>query len=133
MRKTTNVPLLMIKFLLIIAVTLVGAQLSTPEISAVSRYETRCGWFSNPTPANAWLDDRDGTWIIGVQGGHQAEGDWPDFKPQQWVKTNGNYGYGCACLRVSVNHKTKEILEIKSSSARPLAACRKDRALKEPK
>jgi Protein of unknown function (DUF4087) len=50
----------------------------------VGQLETRCGWFSNPTPANASLFDRDGEWIIGVQGGYQAEGDWPDFEPGQW-------------------------------------------------
>jgi hypothetical protein len=22
--------------------------------------EKRCGWFQNPTPANAWLTDKDG-------------------------------------------------------------------------
>jgi hypothetical protein len=95
--------------------------------------ETRCGWFSNPTPANAWLADKDGEWIIGVQGGRQADGDWPDFKPAEWVRTNGNYGYGCACLRVKADRKTLDILEIKSAHARPLSACRRDRALKEPK
>jgi Protein of unknown function (DUF4087) len=95
--------------------------------------ETRCGWFSNPTPANAWLADKDGEWIVGVQGGRQADGDWPGFKPAEWVRTNGNYGYGCACLRVKVDRKTLAILEIKSAHARPLSACRRDRALKEPK
>ncbi len=98
-----------------------------------NRFEIRCGWFENPTPANASLFDRDGEWIIGVQGGHQAEGDYPDFKPEQWVKTNGEYGYGCACLRVKVDRETRKVLEIKSSSARALAVCRKDRSLKEPK
>ncbi|MGH9760842.1 MAG: DUF4087 domain-containing protein [Blastocatellia bacterium] len=98
-----------------------------------SRFETRCGWFSNPTPGNASLYDKDGEWIIGVQGGHQAEGDWPTFKSNQWVRTNGSYGYGCACLRVRVDHDSHEVLEIKSSYARPLSACRKDPALKEPK
>ena len=49
---------------------------------------TRCGWFSNPTPANAWLLDREAEWTIAVQGGAQAEGDWPIFKPSQWVRTN---------------------------------------------
>ena len=54
-------------------------------------FETRCGWFQNPTPANIWLDDRDGEWIIGVQGGYQVESDWdwPAFKKGQWVETNG--------------------------------------------
>ncbi len=95
--------------------------------------ETRCGWFSNPTPANIWLNDRDGEWIIGVQGGYQVEGDWdwPDFKPRQWVRTNGNYGYGCACFQLRVNKETHEVIEIKSSRALPLATCRRDRALKK--
>ena len=26
--------------------------------------ERRCGWLSNPTPANYWLSDRDGEWTI---------------------------------------------------------------------
>jgi hypothetical protein len=107
--------------------------LRTPAVSADGSWEKRCGWFSNPTPANAWLEDRDGEWIIGIQGGHQAAGDWPDFKPKEWVKTNVNYGYGCACMRVKVNHQTREVLEMKNTSARPLSACRKDRRLQEPK
>jgi hypothetical protein len=94
-------------------------------------FETRCGWFSNPTPANAWLWDREGEWIISVQGGFQADGDWPDFKPRQWVRSNGNYGYGCACLNVRVNKQTHQILEIKSSRARSLGQCRNDPALRK--
>jgi uncharacterized protein DUF4087 len=95
--------------------------------------ETRCGWFDNPTPSNVWLHDRDGEWTIGIQGGHQAEGPWPTFKKRQWVHTNGgSYGYGCACLRVEADHKTKRVLTIKRAEARELAACRADPALKEP-
>lgn len=92
--------------------------------------EVRCGWFDNPTPANASLHDREGEWVIGVQGGHQAEGDWPSFGPKQWVETNGHYGYGCACMRLKVNRETHQVLEIESARARPLSACRRDRALK---
>lgn len=95
--------------------------------------QLRCGWFENPTPANAWLTDRDGEWTIGVQGGHQAEGDWPRFAPYRWVRTNGNYGYGCACLRVVTDAKDRSVTRILARSSRPLAACRSDRALKEPK
>jgi hypothetical protein len=94
--------------------------------------QTRCGWFENPTPGNASLVDRDGEWIIGVQGGHQAEGDWPDFKPSQWVRTNNDYGYGCACIKGIANAKTHEIVSISSANARPLSVCRKDRSLKKP-
>jgi hypothetical protein len=102
--------------------------------SQASQFETRCGWLDIPTPANVWLFDRDGKWIIGMQGGYQMEGDeWelPDFRPRQWVRTNvGDYGYGCACLRLRVNRETHEVIEIKSSRARPLLACRRDRSLR---
>ncbi len=92
---------------------------------------TRCGWFSNPTPANIWLYDGQGEWTIGVQGGYQIDRDWdwPDFAPEQWVRTNVNYGYGCACLRLRVNRETYEVTEVQSSQARPLATCRQDNSL----
>jgi hypothetical protein len=92
--------------------------------------ERRCGWWSNPTPANAWLIDRDGEWIVGVQGGHQAEGDWPAFK--EWVRTNVNYGYGCACIDVEVDRATKTVLKIVRAQARPLSACRREKTLRTP-
>jgi hypothetical protein len=101
-----------------------------PETAVATTAQTRCGWFSNPTPANAWLHDREAEWTIGVQGGHQAEGDWPSFGPKQWVETNGHYGYGCACMSVEVERESGRVLEIKSARARPLSACRRDRALK---
>jgi len=117
--------------LLLAIVALVSGRPGTPQEPAIEPFETRCGWFSNPTPANVWLHDRDGQWTIGVQGGYQAEGDnwWPLFKPRQWVETNVHYGYGCVCLRLRVNRETHEVIEIKSSRARPLAACRRDRSL----
>jgi len=108
----------------------VNAQMQPP---ALPRFETRCGWLDNPTPANVWFTDRDGEWLIGVQGGYQAEGEWPwpKFKPRQWTKTNNNYGYGCACLRVRVDRTTKRVIEIKSSRARPLSACNNDKFLEK--
>lgn len=115
---------------------IVTAGYSGSEISLASaetKAETRCGWFTNPTPANASLIDKDGEWLIGVQGGYQAEGDWADFKDNQWVKTNVNYGYGCACMKVTTDKKEQRILTIQSATARPLSACRRDKKLKEPK
>ena len=124
---------------IVLALTTLGhsevipADTALPVVIAVA--ETRCGWFENPTPANAWLVDRDGEWIIAVQGGYQAEGDWPNFPDRYWKKTNGNYGYGCACMKVTTDRAEKRILKIRSGYARPLSACRKDKALKtrEPK
>ncbi len=96
------------------------------------KVENRCGWFENPTPANAWLTDKDGEWLVGVQGGYQAEGDWAEFSDDQWVKTNGYYGYGCTCMQVTVDRKNMQIVKIQSATAKPLSACRNDKALEEP-
>ncbi|GHU19311.1 hypothetical protein FACS189475_06300 [Betaproteobacteria bacterium] len=94
--------------------------------------QTLCGWFQNPTPANAWLQDRSGEWFVSIQGGRQAEGDWPEFDDSQWVKTNGHYGYGCACIKGVVNVATHDVISISSARAQSLSICRKDRTLKEP-
>jgi hypothetical protein len=92
--------------------------------------QTRCGWWDNPTPQNVSLFDRDGEWVVGVQRGHQAEGDWPDFKDSEWVNTNRSYGYGCACLDVVLDPRNHEVVRIRSARVRPLSACRKDPTLK---
>jgi hypothetical protein len=99
------------------------------------RVETRCGWFENPTPANAWLVDKNGEWTIGIQGGYQADGDWPNIPERQWVATNNTYGYGCACIKGSFDRKQGRVINIVNSRARPLSACRGDAAIKrkEPK
>ena len=121
--------LLFVSFLVFAAVLLTARQGTAGTPAAVAA-KTRCGWFSNPTPANASLHDREAEWIIGVQGGHQAEGDWPEFGPKQWIETNVHYGYGCACMSVEVDRESGRVLEIKSARARPLSACRRDKALK---
>ncbi|HKP38762.1 MAG TPA: DUF4087 domain-containing protein [Pyrinomonadaceae bacterium] len=115
---------------LLLTIALAGSMPATSTPAPVVISETRCGWFSNPTPANASLHDREAEWIVGVQGGHQAEGDWPEFSDSQWVKTNNHYGYGCACMRVQVDRDTKEVIRIESAQARALSACRRDPALK---
>ncbi len=102
---------------------------SAPTTAAV----LRCGWFENPTPANAWLTDRDGEWTIAVQGGHQAEGAWPRFTRARWVRTNGNYGHGCACLKLVADTSERVVTRIVQASSRPLQSCRRDRRLREPK
>ena len=116
---------------LLLATALVSVSPGSIARPTLVKSEMRCGWFSNPTPANASLFDRDGEWIIGVQGGHQAEGDWPQFSPKQWVETNRHYGYGCACLRVRVDRSEQQILVIESGQARALSVCRRDPALRK--
>ena len=120
---------LLLAILLLLATALAKATPRGVYLPTFEKVETRCGWFSNPTPANASLFDRDGEWIIGVQGGYQAEGDWPETK--EWVETNVHYGYGCTCARVSVDRPSKRVIRIESSKGRPLSACRRDRALRK--
>lgn len=70
--------------------------------------------------------------MIATQGGASAEGDWPVFTDAQWTKTNGHYGHGCACMNVVVDRNEQRVLRIASATAKPLKACREDRALPRP-
>lgn len=120
--------------LLLVIVAFVSGRPRVFEPPALNQFETRCGWLDNPTPANVWLNDRDGEWTIGLQGGYQVEGEWewPKFAPRQWVVTNaGSYGYGCACLRLRADRETRRVIEIKEARARPLSACRREPALRK--
>lgn len=95
--------------------------------------ELRCGWFDNSSPGNASLTDRDGEWTIAMQGQYEAKGNWPKFKPSEWVQSGtGSYGHGCACLKVTVNTETQEIIEIFKAKSKPLSDCRRDKKLQEP-
>ena len=98
-----------------------------------NKFETRCGWFQNPTPANYSLYNKDNEWFIGVQGDHQVKNfQIPAFKRGQWMNFfERSYGYGCACFQMTVDKETQNVLEIKKSYSKPLSACRKDKALKK--
>jgi hypothetical protein len=96
---------------------------------AAMAVETRCGWLVNPTPANWWITDSQATWIISVQGGFRAKGMDNIEEPKEFVKTNGNYGYSCACMDVVSNYKQKRILSIQSVEQLPLKNCQADKSL----
>jgi Protein of unknown function (DUF4087) len=93
--------------------------------------QTRCGWLQNPTPANWWLIDRDGEWLIGAQGGYQAPGmdEMPDMSTGGWVEVNGHHGYGCACMSVTTDARSRRVTRIFSARPVPLRQCRADRRL----
>lgn len=93
--------------------------------------QTRCGWLQNPTPANWWLIDRDGEWLIGAQGGYQAPGmdDMPDMSARGWVEVNGHNGYGCACMSVATDARSRRVTHIYAARPVPLRQCRADRRL----
>ena len=103
---------------------------ATPTTAA----ERRCGWLENPTPANYSLRDREAEWTLSEQGGFQARGidSLPDMTTAGWVETNGHYGYGCACLTVTVDRKRTRVIDLSSAQPVALARCRSDHRLPRP-
>jgi hypothetical protein len=95
--------------------------------------ENRCGWIQNPTPGNWWLIDAEGMWPIRSQGAEdEPEGMdlIPDISEREYVRTNGNYGYACACMNVETDDE--RILEILSFRQLKLSQCKNDKALGAP-
>ncbi|QKZ03272.1 MULTISPECIES: DUF4087 domain-containing protein [Pseudomonas] len=91
-----------------------------------------CGWYENPAPRVVNLVDREGNWKVATADGYTAPGQKPVFRSSQWVRTNGDYGYGCACLSGDVDERTHTVNAITTATARTLAACRADTSLREP-
>jgi hypothetical protein len=112
-------------------VLLVTLAVSTTAAAPATASERRCGWLQNPTPANYSLIDRDGEWILSSQGGYQAPGidDMADMSSRGWVEVNGHYGYGCACMTVTTDHRTRRVTRLFSATPVPLRQCRADRRL----
>lgn len=107
-----------------------GLLASTPAAAA----EKRCGWLHNPTPGNWWLDDRHGQWVLSSQGGRRVRGMdlMPDMTTAGWEQTNGYYGYGCACLTVDTDMRTKTLKRLYAARPLPLRSCRMDKTLPKP-
>ncbi|AIV05958.1 hypothetical protein LA59_10950 [Vibrio harveyi] len=100
---------------------------------AATAEETRCGWLENPSPANMWLIDRDGSWGISVQGTSNALDDksmellyQATADENEFVRTNRNYGFSCACLTVDVDEEINSITTIYKSKQLPLKQCLED-------
>lgn len=103
--------------------------------AAPAMAENRCGWIQNPTPGNWSLSDKDGAWVIMSQGaGDEPPGmdNIPDISARQYVRTNGNYGYACACMEVDTDWNEGRITEIYSFRQLSLNKCNNDPALSSP-
>ena len=117
------------------SLAILGVVLLVIAPPAAQAKEVRCGWLHNPTPANWYLEDKDGRWVLGEQGRYQAPGllRMPDFTQGEWVKTNtGSYGYGCACATVNTDRKSMTVARLFSAKQQPLAACQADKSLPAP-
>lgn len=99
----------------------------TPVCAAEHSSEMRCGWVDNPTPANYFLNDKDGSWAFSMQGSYEAKGMdlVPDLSGDQFVDI-GPHGYGCGCMDVSVDVEEKKILQIFSFEQKKLKDCLAD-------
>lgn len=116
------------QFLLILTLVLgLTWRMATPA----QAIERRCGWLDNPTPSNWFLEDADRSWTISAQGGYQAQGlnTIPDISARDYVKTNGYYGYACACMDVQTDRQRGRILSLRNFKQLSLSQCRRDRAL----
>lgn len=97
--------------------------------------ERRCGWLENPSPANLWLIDKDATWFISAQGRFNLDNESVDLvydaikNDQNFVRTNRNHGFSCACLTVDVNQDAKEIVKVYESTQLNLKRCLEDIAI----
>ena len=106
---------------------------ASSAMAAPAKGARRCGWLVNPTPANWWLTDRDGQWILGTQGADQAPGmdEIPDMSIAGWVETNCHYGYGCACMTITADAQGR-VTRIADATPKPLKQCQADRKLPKP-
>ncbi|MGO7830420.1 DUF4087 domain-containing protein, partial [Rhizobium johnstonii] len=73
--------------------------------------DTRCGFIAHPTPANWWLEDAENTWTLMTQGDDAGEVEGmeliSDISEHDYVRTNGNDGYACACMSVETDGKNR--------------------------
>lgn len=97
---------------------------------SVMSAEKRCGWLENPTPANLWLIDSESEWTISIQGrgfiNEDSMENMPTIDQNEFVRTNGYYGFSCVCLNVKTNKENSEILEVYSGEQLLLKQCLED-------
>jgi hypothetical protein len=98
--------------------------------------EIRCGWLDNPTPANVWLVDKEGQWVISTQGLENSLSDqsmdlvYQAFKNErQYVRTNGNHGFSCACLTLETDKSDHSVTHVSESKQLDLKRCLEDTAI----
>ncbi len=114
---------------------MLGVFVALTSATSAAAAEKRCGWLENPTPANWWLVDKDNSWTLSTQGSPPVPGldEMPDMSTRGWVVTNaGMHGYGCACLDLEIDPRTREVTRIVAARPLPLKRCKADRALPAP-
>jgi len=85
-------------------------------LQSIASAEYRCGWLDNPAPGQYQFIDKQATWTIMQRGGHQLPAtsmkNLPQLQPNEFVRTNGSFGYSCSCMSVTTDARSKRITSI---------------------
>ena len=105
----------MIRTKTIIQNIVLGACLLT-GLQATAFAEYRCGWLDNPEPGSYQLIDKEAVWNISKNGGYRIPAaslkNLPERQEEQFIRTNGNFGYSCSCVSVKTDVRNRRITAI---------------------
>ena len=84
------------------------------QSTAVAEY--RCGWLDNPEAGSFQLIDKESVWTISKNLGYRIPAaslkNLPQRQEDQFIRTNGNFGYSCSCISVKTDARTSRITTI---------------------
>jgi hypothetical protein len=105
----------MIKTKIIIQNSVVGLCLFIGfQSTAVAEY--RCGWLVNSEAGSFQLIDKEAVWSISDNKGYRIPAsslkNLPERKEDQFIRTNGNFGYSCSCISVKTESRSRRITSI---------------------
>jgi len=85
-------------------------------LQSIASAEYRCGWLDNPAPGQYQFTDKQATWTITQRGGYQLAAtsmkNLPQLQQNEFVRTNGSFGYSCSCMSVTTDARSKRITSI---------------------
>ena len=85
-------------------------------LQSIAAAEYRCGWLDNPAPGQYQFTDKQATWTIMKRGGYKLPAvsmkNLPVQQPNEFVRTNGSFGYSCSCMSVTTDARSKRITSI---------------------
>lgn len=83
---------------------------------SVANAEYRCGWLDNPAAGEYQFTDKSASWTIRSRRGYQLPANslknLPEPLESEYVRSNGRFGYSCACLSVTTDASSKRITSI---------------------
>jgi hypothetical protein len=85
-------------------------------LSSTAFAEYRCGWLDNPEPGSYQLIDKEAVWTISKNDGYRIPAaslkNLPQRQENQFIRTNGNFGYSCSCVSVKTEARSRRITSI---------------------